>query len=54
LLHLADNGQSAVLGKEFISVLFFSLSALAIVILSSIGFSSTILGADEEDFEENF
>jgi hypothetical protein len=53
LLHLADNGQSAVLGKEFISVLFFSLSALAIVILSSIGFSSTILGADEEDFEEN-
>ena len=53
MLHLADNGQSAVLGKEFVSVLFFLLSALALVILSSIGSSTTILAADEEDFEEN-
>jgi hypothetical protein len=53
LLHLADYGQSAVLGKELVSVLFFSLSALAIVILSCIGSSTTILAADEEDFEEN-
>jgi hypothetical protein len=45
LLHLADNGQS--------SVLFLSLSVLAIVILLSIGSSTTILAADEEDFEEN-
>ena len=51
MLHLADNGQSAVLGIVFI--LFFSLSALAIVILSSIGSSTTILAANEEDFEEN-
>jgi hypothetical protein len=53
LLHLADNGQSAVLGKELFFILFFSLSALAIVILSSIGSSTTILAANEEDFEEN-
>ena len=53
MLHLADNGQSAVLGKELVFILFFSLSALAIVILSSIGSSTTILAADEEDFEEN-
>jgi hypothetical protein len=53
LLHLADNCQSAVLGKEFISLLFFSVSALAIVIHLSIGSSTTILAADEEDFEEN-
>jgi hypothetical protein len=53
LLHLADNGHSSVLGKELVSVLFFSLSALAIVILLSIGSSTTILAADEEDFEEN-
>ena len=54
MLHLADYGQSAVLSKELVSVLFFSVSALVIVILSSIGFSTTILAAaDEEDFEEN-
>jgi hypothetical protein len=53
LLHLADYGQSAVLSKELVSILFFSLCALAIVILSSIGSSTTILAADEEDFEEN-
>ena len=54
MLHLADNGQSAVLGKELVFILFFSLSALAIVILSFIGSSTTILAADEEeDFEEN-
>jgi hypothetical protein len=53
LLHLADYGQSAVLSKELVSVLFFSVSALVIVILSSIGSSTTILAADEEDFEEN-
>ena len=53
MLHLADNGQSAVLGKELIFILFFSLSALAIVILSSIGSSTTIFAANEEDFEEN-
>lgn len=54
MLHLADYGQSAVLGKEFVYVLFFSVSALAIVILSSTGSSTTILVAeDEEDFEEN-
>lgn len=51
MLHLADNGHSSVLGKELVSVLFFSLSAL--VILLSIGSSTTILAADEEDFEEN-
>ena len=33
--------------------MFFSLSALAIVILSSIGSSTTIFAANEEDFEEN-
>jgi hypothetical protein len=53
LLYLADYGQSAVLSKELVSVLFFSVSALAIVILSLIGSSTTILAADEEDFEEN-
>jgi hypothetical protein len=53
LLHLADYGQSAVLSKVLVSVLFFSVSALAIVILPSIGSSTTILAADEEDFEEN-
>lgn len=53
MLHLVDNGQSAVLGKELVFILFFSLSALAIVILSSIGSSTTILAANEEDFEEN-
>lgn len=51
--HSADYGQSAVLNKELFSVLFFSVSAFAIVILSSIGSSSTIFAADEEDFEEN-
>ena len=53
MLHLADDGQSAVLGKELAFIMFFSLSALTIVILSSIGSSTTILAADEEDFEEN-
>jgi hypothetical protein len=54
LLHLADYGQLAVLSKELLLVLFFSISALAIIILSSIGFSTTTHAADEEeDFEEN-
>jgi Matrixin len=55
LLHLADYGQSAVLSKELVSVLFFSVPALVIVILSSAGSSTTILAADndEEDFEED-
>ncbi len=53
MLHLADYGQSAVLSKELVSFLFYSVSAWAIVILSSIGSSTTILAADEEDFEEN-
>ena len=55
MLHLADYGQSAVLSKELVSVLFFSVSALVIFLLSSIGSSTTILAADndEEDFEEN-
>lgn len=53
--HLADNGHSAVLVKEHVFILFFSLSVLAIVILSSIGSSTTILAApaNVEDFEEN-
>jgi hypothetical protein len=53
LRYPADYGKSAVLSKELFSVLFFSVSAFAIIMLQSAGTSNTIFAADEEDFEEN-
>jgi Matrixin len=53
LRYPADYGKSAVLSKELFSVLFFSVSAFAIIMLLSAGTSNTIFAADEEDFEEN-
>ena len=53
MLHSADNGKSAVLSKELFSVLSFSVSAFAIIMLLSAGALNTIFAAEEEDFEEN-
>lgn len=49
----ADYDQIAALNKKLPSILFNSVSALAIVMLSSIEPATTTVAADEEDFEEN-
>ena len=48
----ADYDQIAALNKK-LSILFISVSALAIVMLPSIESATTTVAADEEDFEEN-
>jgi hypothetical protein len=53
LRHSVDYGISTVLSKELLSVLFFSVSAFAIIMLLSAEALNTIFAADEEDFEEN-
>jgi hypothetical protein len=49
----ADYDQIVALSKKLSSILFISVSALAIVMLSSIEPATTTVAADEEDFEEN-
>jgi hypothetical protein len=53
LRYSASYGKSTVLSKKLFSVLFFFLSAFAIIMLASAGALNTIFAADEEDFEEN-